>query len=296
MRSGYRYICLCAAFLINALCIRAGTANDSLWLAAVERQADSLYGSRQYYDASLSYEKAIYYHRNPVKKAALALKRTEALRQIGSFDIAEQTLKRVDLAALNDSMFYLVKYNAALCAYLNSDFASAESHLLQLVSFAKDTIRLAGSYPLYTLVLNELGKYDDAKHYLERFVSVNRLEKDSLTPMIEKEYEPAKRPKYKRLKKAKIMSYIVPGLGQMYAGFYGEGITAMACNAIFLGLTGVGIYYKYYLTSILYSYTIFSKFYTGNISRMEFLVNKRNYLLQKNYNQRLKQLVMACWK
>jgi tetratricopeptide (TPR) repeat protein len=193
-------------------------------------------------------------------------------------------------------MFYQVKYNAALCAYLGSDFASAESHLLQLVAFGRDTVRISRSYPLYALVLNELGKYDDAEKYLKKYVSSDHVSKDSLLTTIGKEYAADKRPKYKRLKKAKVMSYIVPGLGQMYAGFYGEGITAMACNVIFIGLTGVGIYYKYYITSILYSYTIFSKFYTGNITRVEFLVNKRNYLMQKEYNQRLKKLVMTCWK
>jgi TM2 domain-containing membrane protein YozV len=266
----------------------------------MERIGDSLHHEKKYNDASLAYEKAIYFNSNPVTKAKLALKRAQSLKQINSFDIAEQTLSRVDLNWLPDSLVYEVKYNAALCSYLGSNFALAESHLIQLIYFGKDSVQKPNCYPLYTLILNELGKYEQAKNYLDKYIqqlyAITDTNRIKFLAEANTLYSKQNQPKLKRMKKAKTMSAIIPGLGQMYAGYWGEGITAMTCNALFIGLTGVGIYTKYYVTSALYSYSIFAKFYSGNISRVEFLVNKKNYQMLKNHNANLKQKIIAYWK
>jgi tetratricopeptide (TPR) repeat protein len=301
MRSGYPYTCLCVGFLISFLLInfpQAQASNDSLFVVTMERTADSLHGIGQYNDASLAYEKAIYFNSEPVSKARLSLKRAQSLKQIGSFEIAEQTLNRVDLNSLPDSLLYEVKYNAALCAYLGTNFTIAESHLIQLIYFGKDSSKVFTCYPLYSLILNELGKYSEAEKYLGKYIqcSYNDTSRTRISNEIKNLYSKKNQPKLKRLKKAKVMSYIVPGLGQMYAGYWGEGLTAAACNAVFIGLTGVGIFYQYYVTSILYSYSIFAKFYVGNVKRVEFLVNKKNYQLTKNYNEKLKQKIIGYWK
>ncbi len=303
MKSGCQYIFRCAGFLISLLLINSAqlnASNDSLWVAGIERLGDSLHQLKMYNDASLAYEKAIYFNSDAITKAKLSLKRAQSLKQIASFDIAEQTLNRVDLNALSDSMLFEVKYNAALCAYLGSSFASAESHLIQLIYFGKDSLRKVNCYPLYTLILNELGKYEQAKKYADNYLAQaypsSDIKRDKFSEEINTLYSKKSQPKFKRAKKARIMSFIVPGLGQIYAGYWGEGVTAMVFNGLFIGLTGVGIYYKYYITSVLYSYSIFSKFYTGNISRVEYLVNKRNYKLRKDYNVSLKQKVIAYWK
>ncbi|MGZ3903547.1 MAG: tetratricopeptide repeat protein [Bacteroidia bacterium] len=302
MRSGFRYTCLCAAFLISLLTgnYNAKADNDSLFVVTMERMGDSLHSLGQYRDASLAYEKAIYFNANAVSKASLSLKRAHTLKQISSFDIAEQTLSRVDLSALSDSLVYQVKYNAAMCAYLNADFSMAESHLIQLIYFGRDTARVYNCYPLFALALNELNKYDSAKVYLKKYVDHIYPKGDEVGKVrlreIDSLYAAKSQPHLKRVRKAKIMSLIIPGLGQMYAGYWGEGITAMTCNAIFLGLTGVGVYYKYYITSVMYSYTVFAKFYSGNLSRVEYLVKKRNYKVQKNYHAALKQNILKYWK
>lgn len=302
MRSGFLYTCLCAVFLISLLTggYNAKAGNDSLFVATMERMGDSLHSAGQYRDASLAYEKAIYFNTNLVSKANLSLKRAQTLKQISSFDIAEQTLSRVDLSILSDSLIYQVKYNAALCAYLNADFSVAESHLIQLIYFGRDSTRLHNCYPLYALTLNELNKYDSAKVYLSKYVARAYLPGDETGKLRMKEidslYATKSHPHLKKVRKAKIMSLFIPGLGQMYAGYWGEGITAMTCNAIFLGLTGVGVYYKYYITSVLYSYTVFAKFYSGNLSRVEYLVKKRNYRVEKNYHMALKQNILKYWK
>ncbi|MGZ3862372.1 MAG: hypothetical protein ACXVPN_03355 [Bacteroidia bacterium] len=302
MRSGFQYTCLYAVFLISLLTVgyNAKADNDSLFVASMERMGDSLHSAGNYRDASLAYEKAIYFNSNPLSKAQLSLKRAQTLKQISSFDIAEQTLSRVDLSTLSDSMIYLVKYNAALCAYLNADFSMAESHLIQLIYFGRDTSKIHNCFPLYALTLNELNKYDSAKKYLTAYVQRSYVPDNETAKVrlreIDSLYAAKSHPHLKRVRKAKTMSLIIPGLGQMYAGYWGEGITAMACNAIFLGLTGVGIYYKYYVTSVLYSYTVFTKFYSGNLSRVEYLVKKRNYRVEKNYHSALKQNILKYWK
>lgn len=301
MRSGYPYIFRYAGYLINFLLISScglGSNSDSLRVAGLEHTADSLSAIRSFTDASLTYEKAIYFDSDPIRKARISLKRAQALKQIGSFNIAEQTLNRVDLNALSDSLFCEIKYNAALCAYLAGNFNSAESHIIQLNYFGRDSSDKTKYQPLYALVLNELARYADSKNAFDKYLASAYNVADTSHARSRSELNSlyTKQPKLKKVKKAALLSRFVPGLGQIYVGYWGEGITAMTCNVVFLGLTGVGIYYKYYVTSILYSSSVFAKFYLGNLTRAEYLANKRNYKLTKEYNLALKSRILDCWK
>jgi len=116
--------------------------------------------------------------------------------------------------------------------------------------------------------------------------------KDSLLIIISEIYHAGDYPKFKKLKKAQTLSTFLPGAGQLYAGYLGEGLTNVSLQLAALAFTGYAFLSHYYLTAFIVGYGIFSKFYIGGINRLEYLVNKKNYELLRGYNHRLKEEII----
>ena len=91
-----------------------------------------------------------------------------------------------------------------------------------------------------------------------------------------------------------MMSSLLPGLGQVYAGYFWEGFVNASLQLISLAFTGGAIYLKYYITSFMVGYTTFYRFYRGGQNRAEFLANQHNYEKTRDYNTRLKKIILPC--
>jgi hypothetical protein len=296
MKYWYRCIFLCAGFLISRP-LWAYTG-DSLRVntAGVAAYADSLLGAGNFYDASLAYEKAAYFSLTETERTCILLKRAVACKYLKDFTTAEKALATVNFAAIPDSLHYMVRYEAAFCSYAASNFQLAESHLIQLFYFVKDSVRKTQAYPLYALVLNELEKWGEAREILKKYgllMPASALQKKQYFEMIDSLYAAQNIPRLKNVSKAGLMSRFFPGSGQIYAGYWGEGLGSLTLNVITLGATAVGFYYHYYFTSFMIGFSIFERFYMGNVKRAEFLAAKTNYKRKKKFNEAARQQILS---
>lgn len=262
------------------------------------RFADSLKQAGRYDYASIEYERAYFYADDVSTRAAALLRKAECLKAVEKFDMAEKCLMRMNYFGLADSMTYQARYEAALCAYLAGHFANAESQLMQLFipGSVKNPQLTAGALPIYTLVLNELQKWEEAKqkfHEWVGFLDLPSHAKDSLYDHIENLYSKKNQPKLKKQGTAKVLSSIIPGSGQVYAGYFWEGVANAFLQGTTLLLTAYGIYTGYYITSVVVSFGLFQKFYAGAIVRTEYLVEKKNYELTRKYNDALKKKIIS---
>lgn len=262
------------------------------------RIADSLRLAGQFDYAVIEYERVYFYAEDVSARASALLKKADCLKAVEKFDMAEKCLMRINYFGLDDSFTYQARYHTALCAYLARHFTNAESQLMQM--FVSGSLKnpefKTEALPIYTLVLNELQKWDEAKQKFHEWVSFLNLPqhvKDSLDNHIENLYSEKNQPKLKKQGTAKILSSIIPGSGQVYAGYFREGVA----NAFFQGaallLTAYGIYTGYYITSVVVSFGLFQKFYAGAIVRTEYLVEKKNYELTRRYNDALKKEIIS---
>ncbi len=276
--------CLICTFLLGGYSISSAQHG-------VFNEPDSLFKIKLYDEALVAFERINYFQTEPAIKTEALFRKAEKLKQLKRFNDAEKCLNRIDLSELSDSVSYKVRYQTALCAYLGGNFTDAESYLTQLFFYLPDSTVNCKALPLFSLVLNELHKWKEAEHKLLLFAKFSK-EKDSIANQIHTLYSLKKIPKLKNMEKAKLLSSIIPGSGQMYAGYFWEGLGNASLQAVCLGFTGMAIWQKYYISSLFVGYSTFFRFYQGGILRVEYLVNKKNYELTRNYNATLKPYIL----
>ena len=66
---------------------------------------------------------------------------------------------------------------------------------------------------------------------------------------------------------AKVLSAIIPGTGQMYAGKWRSGINALLLNGILGYVTVDTVLEANYIDAALWTYFIFQRYYRGNLHR-----------------------------
>jgi len=253
--------------------------------------ADSLFKTKQVDEALIAYERINYFSNDASIKTEALYQKAYKLKQLKRFDDAEKCLNRIDLSELLDSISYNIRYQTALNAYLGSHFTDAESYLTQLFFYLPDSTLNYKALPLFALVLNELHKWAEAKEKLNHYCLLTHCN-DSVKTMSMALYEPKKIPKLKNMNKAKLLSTILPGTGQMYAGYFWEGLGSASIQIACLAATGVAIWQKYYVSSLFIGYSTFFRFYQGGLLRVEYLVNKKNYELTQKYNLELKNHII----
>jgi tetratricopeptide (TPR) repeat protein len=288
------YISLLFVFLIDYCRLPAVT--DTLLL---KRQADSLYAKGDYYAAGNFYQKASFYSLFYKNRIALLLKKVDCLKQEGRFSEAEELISRTG-TELSDSLLSCLFSQGALCSYLAGDYKKAESYILQLEYRLSDKTLLKNHLVLLALILNEQARWNEARYRLIEYISYlassdSLMRKDDLEK-IDHLYFSKNYPHLKNPHRARVFSHIIPGWGQIYAGAVSEGIFSFMINAALLSATVVGIYFHYYITSIVAGNFLFGKFYLGNVNRAEFLVNKRNYIKANRFNQHLKEEILLLYK
>ena len=267
--------------------LKAGNENNF-------HSADSLMVLGQYQYAAIEYERGYFLSEDISERNSALLHKAECYKALKKFDLAEKCLMRINYFNLPDTIVYLAREQTALCAYLAEHFSTAESQLLQLRYLIKDTSFFSKSLLLYTLVLNELDKWDEAKSALHQWVNCTAFSnptKDSLNREVDILYNNKNYPKLKKVETARMLSFIVPGTGQIYAGYFWEGVANASMQGAALLLTAYGIYTGYYATSAIIWFSLFQKLYSGAITRTEYLVEKRNYKLARNYNDRIKNYI-----
>lgn len=263
------------------------------------RFADSLKQAGNFEYAAIEYERNFFYGENSADRVHALIQKAECLKALNSFNKAEKCLMRVNYSDIPDSVYFTARYQTALCAYLAGNFSNAESQLIQLFAENKYTKSDYPVLPLYVFVLNELMKWEEAQKKCREWILAMPLDnnvRDSLYRIVDDLYRADRQPRLKKQGTAKILSSIIPGSGQAYAGFWGEGMANAFLQGTSLLLTAYGIYTGYYVTSAVITFGLFQKFYSGAIVRTDYLVQKKNYELVRHYNDLLKNELLLMRK
>ncbi len=126
----------------------------------------------------------------------------------------------------------------------------------------------------------------DFKNFYSLANSVNRPKNDAIIDEFKLKAEELKDITQKSVTFAKIISIIIPGAGQIYAGEFNKGVVALLVNAAFIGAS----YYTYTnyskLLGIILGYYELS-FYFGNINNAGLAVEKYNENEKNRYRKRM---------
>ncbi|MBN8702914.1 MAG: hypothetical protein J0M08_07605 [Bacteroidetes bacterium] len=266
------------------------TVTNSLF-ATTFLDADSLFSIRLYSDAVVAYERLAYQSETSIDFDKSLLKKANCYKQLGCYPEAEATLSRLVFTEISDTLAAECRFQLALCSYLNSNFNLAETQLLQLKLDVTNPALTLNSELLHILILNEKFKWSDCKLHIQSIVKNYQLSsamKDSLLSLLNNEYADKKLPKLKIPGRAENISVFLPGMGHVYSGYTKEGIWSSVFNLSGFAFTGLLVYNKYYFSSFTIGTGLLQMFYVGGIRRSKFLAEKRNDVIKKEFNSRVK--------
>jgi hypothetical protein len=256
--------------------------------------ADSLFAIQQFDQASLMYERAIYERPGDlIFLATTLLSKTNCLKAQQKFEQIGSLLSRIELSSLSDSIKQEIYFQKGLGYYLSDNFELAEKNIspsFNLESFNTNT--QLNSVLLYTFILDELGKWNQAHQVMNDYIQNNKIftieNKLVLKQTLDSIYEPSLQPTLRSIKKAKTLSLIFPGLGQAYNGDYRKGILNLLLTG---GSATFGVYnvlQANYITAATAGVYLFLYFYLGGANQSSYNVPTKNYIKKRKYNDQLK--------
>jgi tetratricopeptide (TPR) repeat protein len=252
-------------------------------------KADSLYSIGNYRLAMVEYERVIYADKNDVIIAIAALQKAYCHKKLGQHAAVNAELQRLQLQNLPDSLLYAIFYEKALAAYLIGDYMNAQNNLIELNYFVKDARLKNQSVFLEIVVLNELQRWEEARRSFTNYLNYKSLD----STLANRLYLGIGPEHLKSSITARRLSYLLPGIGQVYASGLKEGIFSGLLNASMIALAISNFYSGYYFTSVFIAGGLFPAFYLGGATHAEFLVKRDNQTKIRAYNDKLKKVILS---
>lgn len=248
--------------------------------------ADSLLEAGNYLQARVAYERLLFHGKSDAN--ILLLKKSFCWKMEGKFDEAHSTLLRADLFKGTDSVKIMIYNELALDAYLAGKFNIALSTLQELHYYFPDQ-STSISEALEILTLNQLFKWDEAEQKFISFLAKYALPDQYI-------YQKRNRPKFKNPTKAETLSYIIPGSGQLYAGYPGHAITSLLIQGGLVTFTVYSFTNGYFFSGAFTGVALFSFFYNGGARHARDLAVRHNSEQLFRFNEKVKTVLMDAIK
>ena len=209
------------------------------------------------YDSAITeYKRFLFFHPDEARAARVYQKIGLAYRAQGLWQEAISTMRNAVLHALNqeEKTKYQLELVVTLIASKNYDLARFE-----LIRVAMHTT----SGPLYqralflqAVVYVYQFQWEEAREVLRHYTA---------DEMLDKLFDEAVNLLQKSPKVAKVLSAILPGAGQVYAGNWRDGLNALALNGVFGFVTVDSVLNRHYVDAVTWTYFIFQRYYLGNL-------------------------------
>ncbi|OIP03026.1 MAG: hypothetical protein AUJ97_05300 [Bacteroidetes bacterium CG2_30_32_10] len=237
--------------------------------------------------AAAEYERIFFISADVNIKNTALLKKSYCYKQDQQFDVAANTLKRIDFNKTTDSIYTIVAYEYALNSFLNEDYNETLLQLNDLDNKVIDSVYESKCLMLKILTLNELQKWKEATITLNNYFKINHIKVDSLVKS-----ELLKKPKLKNEKLAKNMSYIIPGSGQIYTGHWGRGFSSLLLSGAFATYTYISFVNGFYLSGVFSGFSPFRMFWSGGANYAEYLAKQKNKERISQHNKKVKNFIL----
>lgn len=239
------------------------------------------------YDAAITeYKRFLFFHPDDTRAAEAYLKIGLAYRSQGLWQEAILAMRNAVLYALSEEEKSECQLELAVTLIASQNYDLARFELIKV------TIRMP-SGPLYqrALFLQAIAyiyqfRWEEAREVLQNYTTDENLDKL---------FDKAANLPRKSTKVAKVLSAILPGAGQVYAGNWWGGLNALMLNGVFGYVTVDSVLDRHYVDAVSWTYFIFQRYYLGNLYRAEKTVNEFNENISRgaadNILKRLQEIV-----
>jgi tetratricopeptide (TPR) repeat protein len=208
----------------------------------------------------------------------------KALQQKGDFENSTLILLSLPKVLMDSMQRTLISYNLAINSYMQSNYDEASTYLDDCVPHNLP-IGLKNSYEILNILTRcQAEQWDSAISAIQRS-SFPQIRKDSLISFVNN------RPKLLNRNRLEKFSRIIPGSGQILAGYYEDGVINFA---LCLSALSFGIYEMingYYFTGYIVGAGLLYEFYYGGLRRLNNIVSFENQKRKSDLVKNIKIVV-----
>lgn len=220
------------------------------------------------YDAAITeYKRFIFFHPADPRVAATYNRIGLAYRSQFLWQEAIVSMRNAVLHAITPTDMSEFQLTLAVTLIASKNYDLARLELIKVMLRNADDTSYRRSLFLQAVTYIYQYRWEEAREILKGYTSDELLDQ-----IIEK----AKNLPQKSKRIAKVLSAIIPGSGQMYAGNWRGGINALLLNGVLGYVTVDAILNKYYIDAALWTYLIFRRYYMGNLYRAETAAENSN--------------------
>jgi len=218
---------------------------------------------------ALQSEAKIFLAKNDKERFDFTFEKMENLKANGLFADALENLKRLDYENLDDATQEKILSQAMLCSILADKKNDAIYFLTQYKNYVKDSMLNKKAAYLFPLVYLQNEDWNNAYKSM-------MIQSDSITGRKIDSIWQVNFPTFRNPKTSAILSSILPGSGQCYAGKVGFGLINL------LGVAGSGYFLAWHLINHYYAIGVitggglFSRFYLGGLKTSRNFIEKNN--------------------
>ncbi len=287
-----RFFSICI-FLCVILSINSINASDYFSYAL------RLFSEKQYYSASLEFERAVYHETDNIRTAYYKYYKSLCFKNLDQNKKAIEELNNINLYRLPDSLLYKIQYELAYCNFLNNEPNKSIWNIEELRIRFPDSLTTKEIIPLNILCLNAVGKFEEARNLWNYYLENNDLQ-DSLKGLFYNEikslYHNKNLPGIYSPETAQNLSRFIPGSGQIYCGEILEGSFNFFMNAAILSFSIYEFYTGYYLTGYFVGLGLLNKTYNGGLHRAKLLAVEKNKEEIRKFNEEASLLMLRIGK
>lgn len=281
--ANYRKACpLIVGVLIFLSHVRVALSNDVLALA------DWLLEQKSYHEAITEYKRFIFFNPEGESAAYAFYRMGLAYRSDHKWKEAVDALRASILATEDPKIADERRIILATTLIASGNYSLAR---LELLKVSEAPLRPKSLY-FYGIACLYMSDWDEAREAFGEFYSryadgpaTDRTEEiERVLASVESSYRSPGL--------ARFLSAIIPGLGQVYAGDWRDGLNALVLNGLAIGFIANAIHRRDYRDAAIIS-SISIRYYTGNIYNAQVDVRKYNKSLDRESAMKILQLVRA---
>lgn len=250
--------------------------------------ANELYEKQDYVGAAITYRRVIYFDKAEEYRKRCYKNIADCLYETQQYEEAADYYELAFFQQKTDSLKAEILFKKLSCYLIQNSFDYAEVELLNLPNNL--TIEQRRRKVFYEAVLNfSTEKYDESKkQFLQLIDSTNIESKNRIEGLF------LKNDKISKLspRKARILSMIMPGLGQFYAGDFKNGANSILLTAG-IGVWGVmaAVRSTSPVDALFTMVPWFQRYYSGGYKKAEIIAeNQKKKRRAKVYNEILDEV------
>lgn len=256
-----------------------------LWIISASSAQNTTGNNSEKQQEIIACERLIYEGQTNAMQNTLLLKKAKLYRELGDYSNAVHSLNRVS-SNLTKEEDYTFIYERLINNYMLDSLYTTADYLNELKQKFPDSLFSKNIFYLHCMSIANTLDADSLSKTIHSFANYHRrtIELKTVDSIV-------KLPRFKNMKIAIYLSYILPGSGQIYGGKWIDGTVSLSLNAALISYTLYCFRSGFYINSVVTGFSFFSSFYGGGRRYAKNIILRENEKRKQAYLKKVEHAI-----